>query len=86
MRTGEPNSATIIEQTTLKTMARSGTWCLFLCSKNRGISRSSDAWKSDRATPMMALSTDSSRAKIKGIPIRYLTHPAFPKMWSAKLV
>ena len=67
-------------------MARSGTWCLFLCSKNWGSRRSSDAWNSDRATPMMALSTDSSRAQISGMPIRYLTQPALPKMWSAKLV
>ena len=59
---------------------------MFLWAKNLGISRSSDAWNSDRATPMMAFSTDSSRAKMSGMPIRYLTQPALPKMWSAKLV
>ena len=36
MRTGEPKRLTMIAQTTLKAMARSGTWCLFLCSKNAG--------------------------------------------------
>ena len=35
---------------------------------------------------MMALSTESSRARISGMPIRYLTQPALPKMWSQKLV
>ena len=76
----------MMAQTTLNAMARSGTWCLFWCSKNFGSSRSSAAWKSDRATPMMALSTESSRAKISGMPIRYLTQAALPKMWSQKLV
>ena len=86
MRTGDPNRATIMAQTRLKNMARSGAWCLFLWAKNLGMSRSSDAWNSDRATPMMAFNTDSSRAKMSGMPIRYLTQPALPKMWSAKLV
>ena len=35
---------------------------------------------------MMALSTERRRAKISGMPITYLTQPALPKMWSAKLV
>ena len=86
MRTGEPKRLTMSAQTTLKAMARSGTWCLFLCSKKRGSSRSSEAWNSDRATPMMALSTESSRAKISGMPMTYLTQAALPKMWSQKLV
>ena len=86
MRTGEPKRLTMSAQTTLKAMARSGTWCLFLCSKNRGRSRSSEAWNSDRATPMMALSTESIRAKISGMPMTYLTQAALPKMWSQKLV
>ena len=36
MRTGDPKRPTIMAQTTLKTMARSGTWCLFLWAKNLG--------------------------------------------------
>ncbi len=35
---------------------------------------------------MMALSTESSNAKISGMPITYLTQAALPKMWSQKLV
>ena len=57
---------------------------LVLVLEERGRSRSSEAWNSDRATPMMALSTDSSRAKISGMPMTYLTQPASPKMWSAE--
>ena len=35
---------------------------------------------------MMAFSTDNIRAPMSGTPIRYLTQPPEPKMWSAKPV